>query len=68
MKKNQKQITTILSESESLNFLKTRKKSRRQTEKVAGENTRHIIYGEDKEGKVHVYIDGAFYGLTHTLT
>ena len=60
MAKTWEQITTILSESK-FKLPRDQKEVKKQTEKVAGK-TLDIRYGEDKRGKVHVYIDGVSMG------
>ena len=60
MAKTWEQITTILSEAK-FKLHRDQKEVKKQTEKVAGK-TLDIRYGEDKGGKVHVYIDGVSMG------
>ena len=60
MAKTWEQITTILSEAK-FKLPRDQKEVKKQTEKVAGK-TLDIRYGEDKRGKVHVYIDGVSMG------
>ena len=60
MAKTWEQITTILSEAK-FKLPRDQKEVNKQTEKVAGK-TLDIRYGEDRRGKVHVYIDGVSMG------
>ena len=60
MAKTWEQITTILSEAK-FKLPRGQKEVKKQTERVAGK-TLDIRYGEDKRGKVHVYIDGVSMG------
>ena len=60
MAKTWEQITTILSEAK-FKFPRDQKEVKKQTEKVAGK-TLDIRFGEDKRGKIHVYIDGVSMG------
>ena len=60
MAKTWEQITTILNEAK-FKLPRDQKEVKKQTEKVAGK-TLDIRYGEDKRGKVHVYIDGVSMG------
>ena len=60
MAKTWEQITTILSEAK-FKLPRDQKEVKKQTEKVAGK-TLDIRYGEDRRGKVHVYIDGVSMG------
>ena len=60
MAKTWEQITTILSEAK-FKLPRDQKEVKKQTEKVAGK-TLDIRYGEDRKGKVHVYIDGVSMG------
>ena len=60
MAKTWEQITTILTEAK-FKLPRDQKEVKKQTEKVAGK-TLDIRYGEDRRGKVHVYIDGVSMG------
>jgi|TARA_B100000085_G_scaffold279055_1_gene301756 hypothetical protein len=60
MAKTWEQITTILSEAK-FKLPRDQKEVKKQTERVAGK-TLDIRYGEDRRGKVHVYIDGVSMG------
>ena len=60
MAKTWEQITTILSDAK-FKLPRDQKEVKKQTEKVAGK-TLDIRYGEDRRGKVHVYIDGVSMG------
>ena len=60
MAKTWEHITTILSEAK-FKLPRDQKEVKKQTEKVAGK-TLDIRYGEDKRGKVHLYIDGVSMG------
>ena len=60
MAKTWEQITTILSEAK-FKLPRDQKEVKKQTEKVAGK-TLDTRYGEDRRGKVHVYIDGVSMG------
>ena len=60
MAKTWEQITTILSEAK-FKLPRDQKEVKKQTEKVAGK-TLDIRFGEDKRGKIHVYIDGVSMG------
>ena len=60
MAKTWEQITTILSAAK-FKLPRDQKEVKKQTERVAGK-TLDIRYGEDKRGKVHVYIDGVSMG------
>ena len=60
MAKTWEQITTILSEAK-FKLPRDQKEVKKQTEKVACK-TLDIRYGEDRRGKVHVYIDGVSMG------
>ena len=60
MAKTWEQITTILSEAK-FKLPRDQKEVKKQTERAAGK-TLDIRYGEDKRGKVHVYIDGVSMG------
>ena len=60
MAKTWEQITTILNEAK-FKLPRDQKEVKKQTEKVAGK-TLDIRYGEDRRGKVHVYIDGVSMG------
>ena len=60
MAKTWEQITTILNEAK-FKLPRDQKEVKKRTEKVAGK-TLDIRYGEDKRGKVHVYIDGVSMG------
>ena len=60
MAKTWEQITTILNEAK-FKMPRSQKEVKKQTEKVAG-RTLDIRYGEDKRGKIHVYIDGVSMG------
>jgi hypothetical protein len=60
MAKTWEQITTILNEAK-FKLPRDQKEVKKQTERVAGK-TLDIRYGEDKRGKVHVYIDGVSMG------
>ena len=60
MAKTWKQITTILSEAK-FKLPKDQKEVKKTTEKVGG-RTVDIRFGEDKRGKIHVYIDGMSMG------
>ena len=63
MAKTWEQITTILSEAK-FKLPRDQKEVKKQTERVAGK-TLDIRYGEDKRGKVHVYIDGVSMGAQY---
>ena len=63
MAKTWEQITTILSEAK-FKLPRDQKEVKKQTERVAGK-TLDIRYGEDKRGKVHVYIDGVSMGYPY---
>ena len=60
MAKTWEQITKSLSEAK-FKFPREQKEVKKQTEKVAGK-TLDIRLGEDKRGKIHVYIDGVSMG------
>ena len=60
MAKTWEQIITILNE-EKFKFPRDQKEVKKETQKVAGK-TLDIRFGEDKRGKVHVYIDGVSMG------
>ena len=60
MAKTWEQITTILNEAK-FKLPRDQKEVKKQTERVAGK-TLDIRYGEDRRGKVHVYIDGVSMG------
>ena len=60
MAKTWEQITTILNEAK-FKLPRDQKEVKKQTEKVAGK-TLDIRFGEDKRGKIHVYIDGVSMG------
>ena len=60
MAKTWEQITKSLSEAK-FKFPRDQKEVKKQTEKVAGK-TLDIRFGEDKRGKIHVYIDGVSMG------
>tara|TARA_X000000950_G_scaffold255390_1_gene319962 strand:+ start:9368 stop:9673 length:306 start_codon:yes stop_codon:yes gene_type:complete len=61
--KTWKQITTELNEAK-FKLPKDQKEVKRQTEKVSGKSL-DIVYGEDKRGKIHVYVDGVSMGEPH---
>ena len=60
MAKSWEQITSILNEAK-FKLPRGQKEIKKETQKVAG-RTLDIRYGEDKRGKVHVYIDGVSMG------
>jgi len=60
MAKTWEQITTILNEAK-FKFPRDQKEVKKSTEKV-GSKTLDVRFGEDKRGKVHVYIDGVSMG------
>ena len=60
MAKTWEKITTILNEAK-FKLPRDQKEVKKQTERVAGK-TLDIRYGEDRRGKVHVYIDGVSMG------
>ena len=60
MAKTWEQITTILNEAK-FKLPRDQKEVKKQPEKVAGK-TLDIRFGEDKRGKIHVYIDGVSMG------
>ena len=60
MARTWKQITTILSEAK-FKLPRDQKEVKKETQKVAGK-TLDIRFGEDKRGKIHVYIDGVSMG------
>ncbi len=60
MAKTWKQITAILNEAK-FKFPRDQKEVKKSTEKVGGK-TLDVRFGEDKRGKVHVYIDGVSMG------
>ena len=60
MAKTWEQITTILNEAK-FKLPRDQKEVKKSTEKVGGK-TLDVRFGEDKRGKVHVYIDGVSMG------
>ena len=60
MARTWEQITTILSEAK-FKLPRDQKEVKKETQKVAGK-TLDIRFGEDKRGKIHVYIDGVSMG------
>ena len=60
MAKTWEQITTILSEAK-FKLPRGQKEVKKSTEKV-GSKTLDVRYGEDKRGKIYVYIDGVSMG------
>ncbi len=60
MAKTWEQITTILNEAK-FKLPRGQKEVKKSTEKV-GSKTLDVRFGEDKRGKVHVYIDGVSMG------
>lgn len=60
MAKTWEQITAILNEAK-FKFPRDQKEVKKSTEKVGGK-TLDVRFGEDKRGKVHVYIDGVSMG------
>ena len=60
MAKTWEQITTILNEAK-FKLPRDQKEVKKSTEKV-GSKTLDVRFGEDKRGKVHVYIDGVSMG------
>ncbi len=60
MAKTWEQITTILNEAK-FKFPRDQKEVKKSTEKVGGK-TLDVRFGEDKRGKIHVYIDGVSMG------
>ena len=60
MKKSWTQITTELNEAK-FKLPKDQKEVKKEVQKVGG-RTLDIRFGEDKRGKVHVYIDGMLMG------
>jgi len=55
MAKTWEQITSILNEAK-FKLPRSQKEVKRYNEKVGG-RTLDIVFGEDKRGKIHVYID-----------
>ena len=64
MAKTWEQITTILSEAK-FKLPRDQKEVKKQTERVAGK-TLDIRFGEDKRGKIHVYIDGVLQNMPYS--
>ena len=60
MAKTWEQITTILNEAK-FKLPRDQKEVKKSTEKV-GVKTLDVRFGEDKRGKIHVYIDGVSMG------
>jgi hypothetical protein len=60
MAKTWEQITTILNEAK-FKLPRSQKEVKKEAQKVAGK-TLDIRFGEDKRGKIHVYIDGVSMG------
>ena len=60
MAKTWEQITSILNEAK-FKLPRSQKEVKKSTEKV-GSKTLDVRYGEDKRGKIHVYIDGVSMG------
>ena len=60
MKKSWTQITTELNEAK-FKLPKDQKEVKKEVQKVGG-RTLDLRFGEDKRGKVHVYIDGMLMG------
>ena len=60
MAKTWEQIITILNEAK-FKLPRDQKEVKKSTEKVGGK-TLDVRFGEDKRGKVHVYIDGVSMG------
>jgi len=60
MAKTWEQITTILNEAK-FKLPRDQKEVKKSTEKV-GSKTLDVRFGEDKRGKIHVYIDGVSMG------
>ena len=60
MAKTWEQITTILNEAK-FKLPRDQKEVKKSTEKVGGK-TLDVRFGEDKRGKLHVYIDGVSMG------
>ena len=60
MAKTWEQITSILNEAK-FKLPRGQKEVKKSTEKV-GSKTLDVRFGEDKRGKVHVYIDGVSMG------
>ena len=60
MAKTWEQIITILNEAK-FKFPRDQKEVKKSTEKVGGK-TLDVRFGEDKRGKIHVYIDGVSMG------
>ena len=60
MAKTWKQISATLNEAK-FKLPRDQKEVKKETQKVAGK-TLDIRFGEDKRGKVHVYIDGVSMG------
>jgi len=60
MKKSWTQITTELNEAK-FKLPKDQKEVKKEVQKVGG-RTLDIRFGEDKRGKIHVYIDGMLMG------
>lgn len=60
MARTWEQITTILSEAK-FKLPRDQKEVKKETEKVSGK-TLDIRFGEDKRGKIHVYVDGVSMG------
>ena len=60
MAKTWEQITTILNEAK-FKLPKGQKEVKKSTEKIGGK-TLDIRFGEDKRGKIHVYVDGVSMG------
>ena len=60
MAKTWEQITSILNEAK-FKLPRDQKEVKKSTEKVGGK-TLDVRFGEDKRGKIHVYIDGVSMG------
>ena len=60
MAKTWKQISATLNEAK-FKLPRDQKEVKKETQKVAGK-TLDIRFGEDKRGKIHVYIDGVSMG------
>ena len=60
MAKTWKQISATLNEAK-FKLPRDQKEVKKETQKVAGK-TLDIRFGEDKSGKIHVYIDGVSMG------
>ena len=60
MAKTWEQIITILNEAK-FKLPRDQKEVKKSTEKVGGK-TLDVRFGEDKRGKIHVYIDGVSMG------